>query len=144
MSATMNPAGGGIPAPPPGGVQPTPGLPPGLAAPRPNVGATQGQANAGNLGAAMLDIKNGLQFFQRALPNIPMGSPLWNEIHSVIGRVAKHAADEGPQSLLNQSAMALIRDRSQNPQSAAVGKMFPAAGGAGAAPAPPTPSAEAA
>lgn len=113
-----------------------------MAGPRPNVGATQPQSNPGNLGAAMLDIRNGLEFFQRALPNIPMGSPVWEVVHGVIGKVVKIAGEAGPQSLLNQSAQSLIRDRAQNPMQSQVAKMFPPGGGQ-QGPAMPTPPAAA-
>lgn len=135
----MPPGAGGMPQPPPGGMPPTPGLPPGHAAPRPNNPATQGQANPGNLTAAMLDIRNALQLLQRALPNIPMGSPVWDDVHKTVGSLAKHASEEMPMSLMNQSAMSLIKQRSQNPMAPQMAKM--AGGDPSAPPAMPTPAA---
>lgn len=86
-----------------------------MSGPRPNIPVAQPQSNPGNLGAAMLDIRNGLELLQRALPNIPMSSPLWKDIHDVVGKLAKHATQQGPMSLLNQSALQLVRERSKNP-----------------------------
>jgi len=135
----MPPGAGGLPKPPPGGMPPAAGMPPGMSAPRPNLPATQGQSNPGNMGAAMLDIRNGLQMLQRALPNIPMGSPAWKDLHDVIGKLAKHASEEMPMSLMNQSALSLIKQRSQNPMAGAMQKM--SGGDPSAPPAMPTPAA---
>lgn len=111
-----------------------------MAGPRPNVGATQQQGNPGNIGAAMLDIRNALQMLQRALPNIPMGAPLWADIHTTIGKLAKHASEEGPMSLLNQSALSLIRGRSQNPMAGQMAKLMGGQPNAGPAMPQPAPS----
>lgn len=147
MSGAMTPTGmppgaGGLPAPAPGGQPPAPGLPQGMSGPRPNVGATQPQANPGNIGAAMLDMRNGLELLQRALPNIPMGSPVWKDLHDVIGKLAKHASQEAPMSQLNQSALSMIRARSQNPMAGQMAKLMGSPPNAG--PAMPQPEAAAA
>jgi len=110
-----------------------------MAPPRPNIPATQGQANPGNMGAAMLDVRNALQLLQRALPNIPMGSTEWSAVHKCIGDLAKHAGEEAPASMLNQSALSLIRGRSQSPMSGQAAHMFPPGGG-NAPPTPPAPA----
>lgn len=117
---------------------PSPGLPPGTQPPRGNVGpVTQPQTNPGNSTAAMLDVRNALQLLQRALPNIPMGSPIHGDILDVVRKLSKHAAEEGPQSMLNQSLLTMIRERAQNPMAQAMGRMFPGQQGGATPPTPP-------
>ena len=108
-----------------------------MAGPRPNLPATQGQSNPGNIGAAMLDVRNALQMLQRALPNIPMGSPLWKTVHDTVGKLGKDVGQEQPMSLLNQSALSLIKQRSQNPMAGQMAKMM--GGDPNAPPAMPQP-----
>lgn len=111
-----------------------------MAGPRPNLTPTQGQANPGNIGAAMLDIRNGLTMLQRALPNIPMGSPLWGDIHMAIGKLAKHATEELPRGPLNQAALSMVREQSQDPMREKIMAMM-GGGGGNAPPAMPPPAA---
>lgn len=111
-----------------------------MSAPRPNLAPTQGQANPGNLAAAMLDIRNGLTMLQRALPNIPMGSPLWGDIHMAIGKLAKHASEDLPMGPLNQAALSMMRERSQDPMREKIMAMMGGAN-ANAPPAMPPPAA---
>jgi hypothetical protein len=52
--------------------------------------------NHGNLAAARSSIKNGLDLLGSALPNIPMGSPLYTDLLTAISKIAKHMTDDGP------------------------------------------------
>lgn len=117
---------------------PQPGQPPPTMAPPPaNVGpGTAPGANPGNMAAAKLDIGNGLKMLQRALPNVPMGSPLHTDILQAVGKISKHMAEEGQQDggLHANSMMQMIRQQQQQaPQLAAMRSM----GGGPSAPAMP-------
>jgi hypothetical protein len=72
-----------------------------------------------------MDITSGMMFLQRALPNIPMGSPLHTDILKAVQAIAKHAASEGeargPQA---QNMMSMVRQVGANqPQLAALHAM---------------------
>ncbi len=135
-SAPMPPslgAGGGAP----GGMPP--GMPPGMAPPRPNLGpVTQPQGNPGNMAAAMLDIKNASNLLQRALPNVPMGSPEHQDLLAVVTKLAKMAQDVGgDQSMQMQSLMSMVRQMGQNPMQGALARMQPQPNAGPAMGAPP-------
>lgn len=89
----------------------------------------------------MLDIRNALQMLQRALPNIPMGTPVWKDIYDAVGKLSKHGGSELPMGLMNQAALRLIRERSQNPLAGQMANMSGAK--PDAAPAMPPPAAAA-
>ena len=107
--------------------------------PRPNLGpVSQPQGNPGNVASAMLDVKNALNMLQRALPNIPMGSPLHADILKTVTNLTKHAQDAGGDpSLQMQSLMSMMRSMGQNPMQAALAKMMPQPGQGPAMGSPP-------
>lgn len=109
----------------------------------PNLGpGTTPGANHGNMAAARLDVGNGLKMLQRALPNIPMGSPLHTDILQAVGKISKHMAEEGqPDGGLHaQAAMSMLRQQAQQaPQLAAMRSMGGGPGNPGGAPAMPAP-----
>ena len=94
-------------------------------------------ANQGNMAAARLDIGNGMKMLQRALPNIPMGSPLHTDILSAVKSISKHMAEEGggQDGGLHASGMmsAVRQQAAQAPQLAAMRAM----GGGPSAPTSP-------
>lgn len=78
------------------------------------------------MAAAKLDVGNGIKMLQRALPNIPMGSPLHTDILQAVGKISKHMAEEGgqDQGLHASSMMQMIRQQQQQgPQLAAMRAM---------------------
>jgi hypothetical protein len=110
----------------------------------PNVGpGTTPGANQGNMAAARLDIGNGLKMLQRALPNVPMGSPLHTDLLKAVGQISKHMAQEGGEEqggLHANSMMQMIRQQAQQaPQLAAMRAM---GGGPTAPQQPPAMAAE--
>lgn len=103
-----------------------PPQPPGMQPPPANVGpGTSPGGNQGNQAAATLDIQNGLKMLQRALPNIPMGTPLHTDVLKAVGSIAKHMGEAaGEQGLHAQSMMQMIRQQqAQAPQLAAMRAM---------------------
>jgi hypothetical protein len=118
------------PPAPPGMPAPQPAA--GMGAPQANVGpGTTPTANHGNMAAARLDVNNGLKLLQRALPNIPMGSPLHTDILSTVAKIAKHmAAEGGGDQGLHASGMmqAMRQNQQQAPQIAALRSMQAPAG----------------
>jgi hypothetical protein len=111
--------------------------PPGNAGP----GTTPG-ANQGNMAAAKLDIGNGMKMLQRALPNIPMGSPLHTDILQAVGKISKHMAEDGQADggLHASGMMQMIRQQAaQAPQLAAMRAMGGGPGNPAGPPAMPEP-----
>ena len=130
----------GMPTPgmsPPG--MPTPGNAPPMAAP---------QQHQGNMAQAMLQVKQGLELLQKALPMLPMGSPEHTDVMQAIAKLSKHVSkgqesgqDKGMQ-IQNLLQMIQAAKSAPNPAIAKMGGMPgpnapPAVGGA----APPSPAA---
>jgi hypothetical protein len=119
-----------------------------MAAPPANVGpGTTPGANQGLQAAATLDIQNGLKMLQRALPNVPMGTPLHTDILKAVGSIAKHMGEAGGEGGLHASGMMqmLKQQAAQAPQLAAMRAMGGGPtnpGGPPATPAPPMPPPE--
>jgi hypothetical protein len=111
-----------------------------MAAPRPNLGpVSQPQGNPGNAASAMVDVKNALNLLQRALPNIPMGSPIHADILKTVSTLSKHAQDAGgDHSLQMQSLLSMVKSMGQNPMQNALAKMMPSPNAAPAMGAPPS------
>lgn len=127
--------GGGMPpspagAPPGGGGQP-PGMP---SAARPNIGpVTPSQPMAGNAAAAMNDLRNAAKILEKALPSIPMGSPLHTDILKITQQLTKHLQPgDGNDGLELQSLLQMARQSAQNSPTAALNRLM--GGGAGGAP----------
>jgi len=125
------PAPGGPPA------SPIPGQAPANTGP----GVTP-SANHGNLAAARVAIKNGLDLLGTALPNIPMGSPLHGDILKAMTSIAKHMNDDGPvdRGLQASGLMQAVRQSAaQGPQMAALRSLGGGFGNPQEAPATPPP-----
>lgn len=103
---------------------------------RPNVGpVTTPQPNAGSAAAAMQDVQNAVRMLEKALPQIPMGSPLHTEILSATTKLAKHmSSGQGHQGLELQSLLQMARQASQASPMAALSKLMPPQGAAPAMP----------
>jgi hypothetical protein len=138
------PGGGG---PMPGGGAMTPA--------RPNIGpVTTPQPHAGNVAAAMNDVRNALRMLEKSLPQIPLGTPLHTEILKATQTLAKHLQPgDGNEGLELQSLLQMARQASQSAPMSALSRIGappgapPAMPGAGAgaeppaSPAPPMPMA---
>lgn len=100
---------------------------PGMAPPRPNLGpVTQPQGNPGNAAAAMLDVKNAHDLLQRALPNIPMGTPIHTKVLKILTQLSEISQDAGgDQSLQMQSLLSMMRQKGQNPMAGALARLQP-------------------
>lgn len=134
---------------PPGAGGPSPaGAPPPMAA-KPNIGpVTPVQPHAGGAAAALNEVRNAVTMLEKALPQIPMGSPLHTEILQTTQKLAKHLTPgEGNQGLELQSLLQMARQASQQQPMAALSRLMPPPGGAPAMPggegggAPPMPMA---
>lgn len=102
-------------------------------APRAIGPVTTPQGNAGNAAAAMNDVRNAVMMLEKALPQIPMGTPLHTEILNVTQKLAKHMnPGDGNPGLELQSLLQMARSASQSQPMAALGRMG-AAPGAGPA-----------
>ena len=135
MSGALGPMPQGVP----GG-----GLPPGLTAPPANLGAhTIPQSNPGNIKSAIENLHGALELINKALPMIPLGTPLYSATTEIATKLSKHIGDvkEDAQGTI-QTMLQAIQAMKQNPQLGALHQ-----GGGGAPPpqaAPPQPPAMAA
>lgn len=92
---------------------------------RPNLGGpVQGQTNPGNLAAALIDVKNAAMLIQKALPNIPMGTPQHQDLLSIATKLSKMASEASNDPGLQQQGMlAALRHMAANPMAAALHRM---------------------
>lgn len=104
---------------------------------------TAPSANAGNEAVAMQDVRNAMKLLTRAMPSIPMGSPLHTDVLQTLTKFGKHisAAGENDQGLDAQRLHQMLRQsQQQGPQQAALRAMIQQqGGGAGAPPVMPQP-----
>jgi hypothetical protein len=119
-------------------------LPQSVAPSAANLGpAASPQGNQGNVAMALIDVRNGVNLFQKALPMIPLGAPLHAELLDVVKKISKHLTPGGEnQGLQLQSLLQLARQSASQPPVAALSRMFgagPNAAPAMAAPPEPTP-----
>ena len=121
-----------------------PGLPPSLAPAQANAGPVAvPQGAQGNTAQPLSLVRNGLEMFQKALPMIPMGSPLHGDILKAVSSVAKHMEQAGGanKGIDVQSLLQMARQSSQQSPMDALNRLHPAQ--PNAAPAMPTPPAAA-
>lgn len=112
------------------------GLPPQMApAPAHAGAATMPQGNPGNAASAMLEVRNAVQMLEKALPGIPMGSPLHEKIMKVTSELVKELSqgDEN-QALQMQSLVQMMRSAGQQQPISALSRMYPQQGQAPAMP----------
>jgi hypothetical protein len=106
-----------------------PQMPPSVAPAPAHAGpATMGQGNPGNVAAAMMQIKNAVEMLQKALPAIPMGTPLHEKVLKVTGELAKELSQTGGgenQALQLQSLVQQLRSQSQQQPLSALSKLYP-------------------
>lgn len=123
-----------MPGAPPGGGAPPPGGPPGgtgaATAPGPMPGAAQQGITA---------VKVGLEALQKALPALPMGSPLHTSVLKAVADIAKNIeAGGGGEADKIQQLMAMARSAHAQPNPLAAmmpGGAPPGAGGGASPPA---------
>jgi hypothetical protein len=121
-------------APPPGQI---PGGVGAASAPGPMAGSAQ---------QGMTAVRLAVEALQKALPALPMGTPLHGAVVKAVGDITKHmegSVNSSPdQAAQIQQLMALARQAQMQPQQNAMMNAFPAggAGGAGGGP-PPGPGA---
>ncbi len=130
----MPPMGGGAP---PGAGAPH-GPPPGGTGPASALGGM-----AGNQQAGMEKVKMGLKALMEAIPMLPLGSELQNEIMKAAQSIGKHLAEGGaggdPQALVQQLAMMARGAKTEPPAGfgSLMGGGAPPPPGAGAGGPPP-------
>lgn len=102
-------------------------LPPQLsAAPSHSGPATMPQGNPGNAAAAMVEIRNAVQMLEKALPSIPMGSPLHEEVmKATSGLVKKLSQGDENQALQLQSLVQMMRSSAQQQPMSALSRLYP-------------------
>lgn len=99
---------------------PLKGAPAGLGA------ATKPQSNQGNAAAALIDVRNAVQMLEKALPNIPMGSPLHTDLLNVTIKLSKHLKPEEASSGLQiQSLLQQARETSKAAPMQAMARLYP-------------------
>lgn len=98
-----------------------------MGAARPNIGpVTTPQPHAGNASAAINDVQNAVKMLEKALPAIPMGTPLHAEILAAATKLAKHlGAGSGNEGLELQSLLQMARQASSSAPMAALSRMMP-------------------
>lgn len=106
---------------------------------KPNIGpATPAQPQMGNAAAAMNDLRNAAKILEKALPAIPMGTPLHTDILKITQQLSKHLQPgDGNDGLELQSLLQMARQQSQNSPQAALARLMGGGGAAGGAPAAP-------
>jgi len=111
--------------------QPAPQTPPPAmaAAPAHTGPATMPQGNPGNVAAAMMQVKNAVEMLQKALPSIPMGTPLHEKVLKVTGELVKELSEGGQggenQALQLQSLVQMLRSSQQQQPLSALSKLYP-------------------
>jgi hypothetical protein len=127
------------------GMPPTPGAPPpglsGGVGPASSPGGMAGAAQQG-----MTAVKLAVDALQKALPSLPMGTPLHGAVVKAVADISKHMEGQGSapdQNAILQQLMQMARGAQQQPQQNAMMQAFPAggAGGAGGGAPPPGPGA---
>lgn len=119
---------------------------PGMGAPPPpgqGAGGTGGAAMPGHMpGNGMQGIEKvmmGLKALQDALPSVPLGSELHQELLTAVSKIGKHLPQGGaggdPQSMIQQLAMMAQKAKAEPQQAAALQGLM--GGGGGGAPPPP-------
>ncbi len=99
---------------------PLKGAPAGLGA------ATKPQSSQGNAAAALIDVRNAVQMLEKALPNIPMGSPLHTDLLNVTIKLSKHLKPEEASSGLQiQSLLQQARETSKAAPMQAMARLYP-------------------
>lgn len=124
---------------------PMPGqLPPSAAPAAPNAGpAAVPQGNQGNSAQALSLVRNAVEMMQKALPMIPMGSPLHGDLLKATSTISKHMEQgQGNKGVDVQSLLQMARQASQQSPLAALNRMHPAPNAAPAMPSAPPPAAE--
>ncbi len=95
---------------------------------------------AGSAAHGMTGVKIGLEALQKALPSIPLGSELHNDLMKAISSISKHiASDQGSGQGSNQiqQLMELIRAAKTGGAQPNMAAMMPPGGGGAGAPPPP-------
>lgn len=119
---------------------PVPGMPPSMSPAPANAGPVAApQGNQGNSAQAMSLIRNAIEMLQKALPMIPMGSPLHGDILNATSKISKHMEEAGGQNkgVDLQSLLQMAKSASQQSPVQALNRMHP---NPTAAPAMPTPA----
>src|SRR5271170_3416887 len=96
------------------------------AAPAQSGPGTMPQGNPGNSAAAMMQVRNAVQMLEKALPSIPLGSPLHAKIQKVTTELVKELSqgDEN-QGLQLQSLVQMMRSQAQQQPMSALSKLMP-------------------
>ncbi len=106
-----------------------PQMPPALSAAPPHSGpATMPQGNPGNAAAAMMQVKNAVEMLQKALPSIPMGTPLHEKVLKVTSELVKEMSENGQgenKALELQSLVQHLRSQAQQQPLSALSKLYP-------------------
>jgi hypothetical protein len=101
--------------------------------------------NHGNQVAAHAAVHAGIEAFQKALPQIPMGSELHTELLTTIKKLSSLLSDSSPDPAQQiQQLVQLARQTQQEGPMAALGRMYPQQQQSPAMPAPATPTPQAA
>lgn len=84
------------------------------------------QANQGNMAAAITEVRNAMTMLQKALPMVPMGSPIHNDILSFVKKIGEHLnKGEDNQGLQLQSLLQMVKQSAQSAPQNAMQRMFP-------------------
>lgn len=115
-----------MPMPPMPG--PAAGLPPSISPATPNAGPVAvPQGNQGNTAQALTLVRNALEMMQKALPMIPMGSPLHGDLLRGISAISKNMDQSQDNKGVDvQSLLQQARQQSQQSPLQALNKMHPA------------------
>jgi hypothetical protein len=124
-----------------------PGLPPSVSPAPANVGPAVAQSgNQGNAAAAMIEVQNAVKMLERAIPNIPMGSPFHDKVMKAamdLGKALQEGGGHhGNQALELQSLIQMARQSASSAPQNALARMFPSQSGQGQPPAMPGAGAE--
>lgn len=117
-----------------------PGLPPSMAPAQANAGpAAVPQGSQGNTAQALSLVRNAVEMMQKALPMIPMGSPLHGDLLKATSTISKHMEQQGGNKGVDvQSLLQMARQNAQQSPLGALNRLHPPAANAP----PAMPSAE--
>lgn len=119
---------------------PMPGqLPPSVSPAAPNAGPVAvPQGNQGNTAQALTYVRSAVEMMQKALPMIPMGSPLHADLLKATSSISKHMEQgEGNKGVDMQSLLQMARQAGQQSPMQALNRLHPTPNAAPAMPAPP-------
>lgn len=94
---------------------------------QPNTGAVaQPQANAGNMAAAMSQVKNAIELLQQALPMLPVGNEMHEAVINAVKGLSKHMESSNQNQGMQMSGLVqMMQQMAQSAPTQQLAQAFP-------------------